>query len=178
MRTVSEPRRQGEWKQVRTSAPRSPAGGKRKRARAPSDCQRYPKRRSSISSNKIIRFFPVHSGSAVSAAGALLNFDPGLGRAGELILPRRDSHTSRLDIGISSPCRGSSADPPDRRPSSSVVLVFIAFRGTYKRKSFLCVGSFSLPYYLPLMLVCARLRYVAGTQWGGKKYMNTKLKNS
>ncbi len=25
-----------------------------------------------------------------------------------------------------------------------------------------------------LMLVCARLRYVAGTQWGNKKYMNTK----
>ena len=23
-----------------------------------------------------------------------------------------------------------------------------------------------------LMLVCARLRYVAGTQWGNKKYMN------
>jgi hypothetical protein len=22
------------------------------------------------------------------------------------------------------------------------------------------------------MLVCARLRYVAGTQWGNKKYMN------
>ena len=25
-----------------------------------------------------------------------------------------------------------------------------------------------------LMLVCARLRHVAGTQWGSKKYMNTK----
>ena len=25
-----------------------------------------------------------------------------------------------------------------------------------------------------LMLVCARLRHVAGTQWGGKKYMNMK----
>ena len=25
-----------------------------------------------------------------------------------------------------------------------------------------------------LMLVCARLRHVAGTQWGGKKYMNIK----
>ena len=25
-----------------------------------------------------------------------------------------------------------------------------------------------------LMLVCARLRYVAGTQWGCKKYMNMK----
>ena len=25
-----------------------------------------------------------------------------------------------------------------------------------------------------LMLVCARLRYVAGTQWGIKKYMNMK----
>ena len=25
-----------------------------------------------------------------------------------------------------------------------------------------------------LMLVCARLRYVAGTQWGNKKYMNMK----
>lgn len=24
------------------------------------------------------------------------------------------------------------------------------------------------------MLVCARLRHVAGTQWGNKKYMNTK----
>ena len=24
------------------------------------------------------------------------------------------------------------------------------------------------------MLVCARLRHVAGTQWGSKKYMNTK----
>ena len=24
------------------------------------------------------------------------------------------------------------------------------------------------------MLVCARLRYVAGTQWGNKKYMNIK----
>ena len=26
----------------------------------------------------------------------------------------------------------------------------------------------------PLMLVCARLRHVAGTQWGNKKYMNMK----
>ena len=26
-----------------------------------------------------------------------------------------------------------------------------------------------------LMLVCARLRHVAGTQWGSKKYMNMKL---
>ena len=26
-----------------------------------------------------------------------------------------------------------------------------------------------------LMLVCARLRHVAGTQWGNKKYMNMKL---
>ena len=25
-----------------------------------------------------------------------------------------------------------------------------------------------------LMLVCARLRHVAGTQWGGKKYMSMK----
>jgi transposase-like protein len=25
-----------------------------------------------------------------------------------------------------------------------------------------------------LMLVCARLRHVAGTQWGDKKYMNMK----
>lgn len=25
-----------------------------------------------------------------------------------------------------------------------------------------------------LMLVCARIRYVAGTQWGNKKYMNMK----
>ena len=25
-----------------------------------------------------------------------------------------------------------------------------------------------------LMLVCARLRHVAGTQWGSKKYMNMK----
>ena len=25
-----------------------------------------------------------------------------------------------------------------------------------------------------LMLVCARLRHVVGTQWGNKKYMNTK----
>ena len=24
------------------------------------------------------------------------------------------------------------------------------------------------------MLVCARLRYVAGTRWGNKKYMNMK----
>jgi len=24
------------------------------------------------------------------------------------------------------------------------------------------------------LLVCARLRYVAGTQWGNKKYMNMK----
>jgi hypothetical protein len=24
------------------------------------------------------------------------------------------------------------------------------------------------------MLVCARLRHVAGTQWGGKRYMNMK----
>jgi putative transposase len=24
------------------------------------------------------------------------------------------------------------------------------------------------------MLVCARLKHVAGTQWGGKKYMNMK----
>jgi len=27
---------------------------------------------------------------------------------------------------------------------------------------------------LALMLVCARLRHVAGTQWGNKKYMNMK----
>ena len=27
---------------------------------------------------------------------------------------------------------------------------------------------------LCLLLVCARLRYVAGTQWGSKKYMNIK----
>ena len=28
--------------------------------------------------------------------------------------------------------------------------------------------------YSALMLVCARLRHVAGTQWGCKKYMNMK----
>ena len=27
-----------------------------------------------------------------------------------------------------------------------------------------------------LMLVCARLRHVAGTQWGNKKYMNMKCR--
>ena len=26
-----------------------------------------------------------------------------------------------------------------------------------------------------LMLICAQLRHVAGTQWGNKKYMNMKL---
>ena len=35
------------------------------------------------------------------------------------------------------------------------------------------VGSFP-DGYSALMLVCARLRYVAGTQWGCKKYMNMK----
>lgn len=29
-----------------------------------------------------------------------------------------------------------------------------------------------------LMLVCARLRYVAGNQWGSKKYMNMKHLNT
>ena len=29
-------------------------------------------------------------------------------------------------------------------------------------------------WMLILMLVCARLRHVAGTQWGCKKYMNMK----
>ena len=33
------------------------------------------------------------------------------------------------------------------------------------------VGSF-LDGNSALMLVCARLRHVAGTQWGNKKYMN------
>ena len=28
--------------------------------------------------------------------------------------------------------------------------------------------------FVSLMLVCARLRHVAGTQWGNKKYMNMK----
>jgi len=35
------------------------------------------------------------------------------------------------------------------------------------------VGSFS-DGNSALMLVCARLRHVAGTQWGNKKYMNMK----
>ena len=35
------------------------------------------------------------------------------------------------------------------------------------------VGSFS-DINSALMLVCARLRHVAGTQWGNKKYMNIK----
>ena len=35
------------------------------------------------------------------------------------------------------------------------------------------VGTFS-DGNSALMLVCARLRHVAGTQWGCKKYMNTK----
>lgn len=35
------------------------------------------------------------------------------------------------------------------------------------------VGSF-LDGNSALMLVCARLRHVAGTQWGNKKYMNMK----
>ena len=28
--------------------------------------------------------------------------------------------------------------------------------------------------FVALMLVCARLRHVAGSQWGNKKYMNMK----
>ena len=35
------------------------------------------------------------------------------------------------------------------------------------------VGSFP-DGHSALMLVCARLRHVAGTQWGNKKYMNMK----
>ena len=35
------------------------------------------------------------------------------------------------------------------------------------------VGSFPDGNYA-LMLVCAQLRHVAGTQWGNKKYMNMK----
>ena len=35
------------------------------------------------------------------------------------------------------------------------------------------MGSFSDGNSAP-MLVCARLRHVAGTQWGNKKYMNMK----
>ena len=33
---------------------------------------------------------------------------------------------------------------------------------------------FNLRNLLYLILVCARLRHVAGTQWGNKKYMNMK----
>lgn len=36
------------------------------------------------------------------------------------------------------------------------------------------VGTFS-DGESALMLVCARLRHVAGTQWGEKRYMNMKL---
>ena len=36
------------------------------------------------------------------------------------------------------------------------------------------VGSFPGRATLPFMLVCARLRHVAGSQWGNKKYMNMK----
>ena len=35
------------------------------------------------------------------------------------------------------------------------------------------VGTFPA-WNSALMLVCARLRHVAGTQWGNKKYMNMK----
>ena len=33
---------------------------------------------------------------------------------------------------------------------------------------------FNLRNLLYIILVCARLRHVAGTQWGNKKYMNMK----
>ena len=44
--------------------------------------------------------------------------------------------------------------------------------GTVRRRTRV-VGSFP-DGNSALMLVCARLRHVAGTQWGNKKYMNMK----
>ena len=43
----------------------------------------------------------------------------------------------------------------------------------YSRKTYKKFGAFP-DGNSALMLVCARLRHVAGTQWGNKKYMNMK----
>ena len=42
-----------------------------------------------------------------------------------------------------------------------------------RRRRTRVVGTFP-DGHLALMLVCARLRHVAGPQWGGKKYMSMK----
>ena len=42
------------------------------------------------------------------------------------------------------------------------------------RNSPATVSYTHLDVYKRQMLVCARLRHVAGTQWGSKKYMNMK----
>lgn len=47
--------------------------------------------------------------------------------------------------------------------------------GEIRRRTFV-VGSFP-DVNSALMLVCARLRHVNGTQWGNKKYMNMKHLN-
>ena len=63
---------------------------------------------------------------------------------------------------------------------SQKALVFIFYRVFFTgslnreiRRRTRVVGTF-LDGNSALMLVCARLRHVAGTQWGNKKYMNMK----
>ena len=53
-------------------------------------------------------------------------------------------------------------------PLVYLVLMLTAFRPWYRVHATLADGI------LLVMLVCARLRHVAGTQWGCKKYMNMK----
>ena len=53
-------------------------------------------------------------------------------------------------------------------PLVYLVLMLTAFRPWYRVHAALADGI------LLVMLVCARLRHVAGTQWGCKKYMNMK----
>ena len=43
----------------------------------------------------------------------------------------------------------------------------------YSRKTYKKFGAFPDGNFA-LVLFCARLRHVAGTQWGSKKYMNMK----
>ena len=55
-------------------------------------------------------------------------------------------------------------------------MILIPFQACWKEIQFMntrVVGTFP-DGNSALMLVCARLRHVAGTQWGCKKYMNMK----
>ena len=53
------------------------------------------------------------------------------------------------------------------------MLLFYTIMEVYTNSGMDSVGTFP-DGNSALMLVCARLRHVAGTQWGCKKYMNMK----